>query len=275
MFSLFRQAFQKLLDNDPLRMAGATAFFTSFALPFIIIILSRLMGLVYDVAEVREQLHQTLSGVLGEAAVTQVIDNLRAFRQLALNGWITIIGVLFLFLVSTTLLMVIKASMNQLWNIKVVPGRSIVQSFGVRMQSVLIIIGTAVLVSLSIVAEGMKAYLDHSIHTVLPALGYYFTGVLNYLSSLIFVTLWFAIIFRLLPDARAPWKVAFTGAFITSLLFNLGKYLLRVLLVNGNLNTIYGASASVVLVLLFVFYASLILYYGVAFTRVWATHVGA
>ena len=275
MFSLFRQAFQKLLQNDPLRMAGATAFFTSFALPFILIILSRLLQLVYDVAEVRNQLHKTLASVFGEVAVTQVVDNLRAFRQFALNGWVTIIGILFLFLVSTTLLMVIKASMNQLWNIKMIAGRSVVQGFSVRLQSVLIIVGTAILISLSIVAEGVKAYLDQSIHHVLPSFAAFFTGALNYFFSVLFETLWFGIIFRLLPDARAPWKVAFTGAFLTSLLFNLGKYLLRILLVNSNLNTLYGTSASIVLVLLFVFYSSLILYFGVAFTRVWAKHIGA
>ena len=275
VFTLLTQAYRKLSHNDPLRMAGATAFFTTFALPFILLILSRLLGLFYDVTTVRSQLHQTLSGVFGEAAVRQVVSNLRAFRALAFNGWVTVIGVLFLFLVSTTLLMVIKSSINQLWRIKVVHGKSFAQKFRIRLQSVLIIFGTAVLFFLSILAEGIKALLDQSIHTSLPAFASFFTSAMNYLFSVVFVTLWFAIILRFLPDARVPWRVAFVGAFVTSLLFNAGKYLLRVLLVNSNLGNLYGASASLVLVLLFVFYVSLILYYGVSFTRVWAVHVGA
>jgi membrane protein len=273
--SLLKEAFQKLAHNDPLRMAGATAFFTTFALPFILLILSRFLGLFFDATVVRSQLYQTLSGVFGDPAMQQVVASLRAFRNLALNGWITIIGVLFLFFVSTTLLMVMKASMNQLWRIKVMHSRGVAQNFRIRLQSVLIIIGTAILFFLSILAEGFKALLDQSIQLSLTALGHYFIGALNYLLSVVFVTLWFAIIFRLLPDARAPWSVAFVGAFVTSLLFNAGKYLLRLLLVNSNLNNLYGASASFVLLLLFVFYASLILYYGVAFTRVWAMHVNA
>jgi membrane protein len=205
----------------------------------------------------------------------QVVSVLRAFRQLADSSLITIAGTLFLFLVSTTLLMVIKSSINQLWRIKVVHGRSFLQKLGTRLQSVLIILGTAILFFLSILAEGLKAYLDHTITSVSPVFAHRFMGLLNYGLSVVFVTFWFAIIFRLLPDARAPWKVAFTGAFVTSVLFNLGKYILRVLLVNSNLNSLYGASASVVLLLLFVFYASLILYFGVAFTRVWAEHMHA
>ena len=275
MLSLFRGAFQKLLHNDPLRMAGATAFFTSFALPFILIILSQILGLFYDVTKVRSQLFQTLAGAFGRDAMQQVASVLRAFRQLANNPLITLLGILFLFLVSTTLLMVIKSSINQLWRIKVVHGRSFWQKLGIRLQSVLIILGTAILFFLSILAEGLKAYLDHTITNVLPAFTRQFMGVLNYGLSVVFVTLWFAIIFRLLPDARVPWKVALTGAFVTSVLFNLGKYILRVLLVNSNLNSLYGASASVVLLLLFVFYASLILYFGVAFTRVWADYIQA
>lgn len=272
---LFKRAFLKLLHNDPLRMAGATAFFTSFALPFILIILSQALGLFYDETVVRSQLFQTLAGAFGNDAVRQVVAVLRAFRQLANNVALTVFGILFLFLVSTTLLMIIKSSINQLWRIKVVSGRSFLQGLGIRLQSILIIVGTAFLLCLSILSEGFKAYLDNTITNVLPAFAHYFIGVLNYVLSVIFVTLWFAIIFRLLPDAKAPWKVAFTGAFVTSLLFNLGKYILRVLLVNSNLSTLYGASASVVLLLLFVFYSSLILYFGAAFTRVWAEHIGA
>src|SRR5215217_4333475 len=113
VLSLFKDAFRKLLHNDPLRMAGATAFFTSFALPFILIILSQLLGLFYDVTKVRSQLFQTLADAFGRDAMQQVVSVLRAFRQLASNTLVTIVGVLFLFLVSTTLLMVIKSSINQ------------------------------------------------------------------------------------------------------------------------------------------------------------------
>lgn len=269
---LLKRAMRRLLYNDPLRMAGATAFFTSFALPFILIILSQLLGVVYDETKIRSELFQTLSATLGIATMRQVVEILRAFRQLASNTAVTVAGILFLFLVSTTLLMVIKGSINQLWRIKVVQGRSFFSLLLIRFQSILIILGTAVLFFLSVLSEGFKAYFDDTLTAMLPHLAPYFTGVLNYLFSVGFVTLWFAIIFRILPDARVSWKVALTGALVTSILFNIGKYLLRLLLVGSNLNTLYGTSASIVLLLLFVFYTSLILYFGASFTKVWADH---
>ena len=106
----------------------------------------------------------------------------------------------------------------------------------------------------------------------LDAIATYFAGFLNYILSIVFVTCWFAIIFRLLPDAKAAWRVAFSGALLTGILFTIGRVVLRLLLVNSDLNTLYGASASIVLLLLFVFYSSLILYFGVAFTAVWSEY---
>lgn len=271
-FSLLKRAFEKLVHNDPLRMAGATAFFTSFALPFLLIIISQLLGLFIDQATARQDLYETLGEMLGYATIKQVVDILLAFRSLAINPLVTAFGFLFLLLVSTTLLMVVKGSINQLLRIKLVSGRTFLQKLRTRLRSLLIIIGTGILFFLSVLAEGLKAHLDSTIISVAPAFATYFVSFVNYLFSVVFVTFWFAIIFRVLPDAKVPWKVALVGAFVTSVLFNLGKYLLRVLLVNSDLNTLYGASASIVLLLLFVFYSSLIMYYGVAFTRVWAEH---
>jgi membrane protein len=254
-------------------MAGATAFFTSFALPFILILLSLFLGLIINPLKIRRELFEDLSSVLGRESVTQVVDTLIAFRQLANNIWIAVFGFLFLLMVATTLLMVVKASINQLWRIKAEEGRSFLGKLRTRLQSVLIIVGTGILVIISIVAEAVRAQMGQSISELSPTVAFYVNSALAYFFSLLFVTLWFGIIFRLLPDARPTWKVAFTGAFLTSILFGIGRYILRLLLVNSNIGTLYGASASIVLILLFVFYSSLILYFGAAFTREFADYL--
>ncbi len=270
---LLKRSYTSLVHNDPLRMAGATAFFTSFALPFILILLSLFLGLIINPLKIRRELFEDLSSVLGRESVTQVVDTLIAFRQLANNIWIAVFGFLFLLMVATTLLMVVKASINQLWRIKAEEGRSFLGKLRTRLQSVLIIVGTGILVIISIVAEAVRAQMGQSISELSPTVAFYVNSALAYFFSLLFVTLWFGIIFRLLPDARPTWKVAFTGAFLTSILFGIGRYILRLLLVNSNIGTLYGASASIVLILLFVFYSSLILYFGAAFTREFADYL--
>ncbi|HET7896142.1 MAG TPA: YhjD/YihY/BrkB family envelope integrity protein, partial [Flavisolibacter sp.] len=103
-----------------------------------------------------------------------------------------------------------------------------------------------------------------------PFLSFYFRGALHYLFSTVFNIIWFAIMFRYLADVRPNWKTVFAGAVFTGILFTIGRIILHALLIGSNINTLYGASASVVLLLLFVFYSSLILYYGASFTVAWA-----
>jgi membrane protein len=99
----------------------------------------------------------------------------------------------------------------------------------------------------------------------------YVYGILNHIVSLVVVTAWFFILFRFLPDGRPHWTLAFTGAFVTGALFTIGKYFLHWVLTN-EIQELYGGSGAMVLILLFVFYSSLILYFGAAFTRAWAIH---
>jgi membrane protein len=123
-----------------------------------------------------------------------------------------------------------------------------------------------------VLAEGTQALIGKYIFAISPLLSVYFNSILNYIFSIIIVTLWFAMVFRYLPDGRPEWRIAFAGAFLTSILFTIGKIVLHWLLTYSNINTLYGTSASIVLLLLFVFYASLILYYGAAFTKVWGMY---
>ncbi len=267
--SLFRNAFSELMLNDPLRMAGATAFFTTFALPPILVILIQILKLFVGPRSIRGQLFRTLSEMLGPEAVRQVVDVLTAFRRIADNWYITIGGFIFLLFVATTLFAVIKNSINQVWKIRPVKKRGVIRKLRSRMQAVIVIIIAGILFMLGLMAEAMQAFIGRYIFEFSPLISVYFNSVVSYLFSITIVTLWFAMLFRYLPDGRPEWSVALVGALVTSVLFTFGKLILHWLLTYSNINTLYGTSASIVLLLLFVFYSSLILYYGAAFTKIW------
>ncbi len=262
----------ELLKNDPLRMAGATAFFTTFALPPILVIIIQSLKFILDPTQVRSQLFHSLENIIGPEAVDQLVDILMALRKLADSWWIIIGGFIFLLFVATTLFKIIKSSINQVWKIRPVQRIGFVKTMRSRLQSVAVILIAGLLFVIGILAEGLQAFIGKYIFEVSPLLSFYFNSTLNYLISIISVTLWFAVVFRFLPDGRPGWSVAFAGAFLTAILFNIGKIVLRWLLTYSNINTLYGTSASIVLLLLFVFYSALILYYGAAFTKIWAIH---
>jgi membrane protein len=269
---VFREALKELLKNDPLRLAGATAFFTTFALPPILVILIQVFKLIIGPRTIRAELFESLSKIVGPEAVEQIVDVLRSMRRIADSWLIAVSGFIFLLFVATTLFKVIKNSLNQVWKIRPRHKHGIFKKLRTRIQSVLIILVAGILFMIGIMAEALEAIVGRYIFEIAPILSVYFNTALNYIVSLFIVTVWFSVMFRYLPDGRPVWRIALTGGLLTAFLFTIGKLLLRVLLSYSNINTVYGTSASIVLLLLFVFYSALILYFGAAFTKMWAIY---
>ena len=274
VFTLLRQALKELNKNDPLRMAGATAFFTTFALPPILVILIQGLGLIFDRGAIREEIFSSLTGIWGMESTQQVGEVLSSFRMIARSGWAIALGGVFLLFVASTLFLIIKNSFNQIWKIKVMHHRGLAPKLGDRLRSILVIFMAGVLFVVGLLGETAQAFLGSYIRDYSPAFAFYFHNTVNYIISIAIVTMWFAVLYRYLPDGRPTWGVALVGGFVTSMLFNIGKVLLRTLLQQSNINNLYGASGSIVLILLFVFYSALILYYGTAFTKVWGIYRG-
>ncbi|WP_120516301.1 YihY/virulence factor BrkB family protein [Chitinophaga barathri] len=266
----FKDAFTELQANDPLRMAGATAFFTTFALPAILVILLQALRLLFEPRVISRQLFDQLIEIIGPEVTHEVIETLKAFRGIAQNWLIAISGFVFLLFVATTLLKVMTSSVNQLWRIRPIAAGNFRHIMLSRLRGVALILCTGVLFVLGIVADSAQGFIGKYVTLYAPGIEMYYNGVLRYGISVVTVTLWFALVFFLLPDGRPRWKILFTGALVTSILFNIGKLILRWLLTYSNINSIYGTSASIVLLLLFVFYVALIFYYGASFANVWA-----
>ncbi|HVG11534.1 MAG TPA: YihY/virulence factor BrkB family protein [Flavisolibacter sp.] len=271
-FSLLKAAFRELSKNDPLRMAGATAFFTIFALPPILIIILQSLGLFFSEERIQGPLFRNLETIIGKQSVDQVVTVLQAFKNMAQNWPITIGGFIFLLFVATTLFKVVRSSLNQVWKIKVVQKKNILRGLGDRLQALAVILIAGILFIIGLMTEALQGILGQYLVEWTPRFAHYFNSGLNHIISILMVTAWFAILFRYLPDGKPTWAVSLTGAFLTSLLFTVGKVVIRWLLTYSNINTVYGTSGSVILLLLFVFYSSLILYYGAAFTKVWGLH---
>ena len=143
--SVIKNAFKLFVKNDPLRMSGATAFFTMFALPPILIILVQLFSLVVDERTIRQGVFASLTEVLGEEAVEQVVSVIIAVNKLAHNWPATIAGFVFLMFVATTLFKVVRSSISQIWNIPVQRHKKLLRSLQSRIKSLVVIVFTGLL----------------------------------------------------------------------------------------------------------------------------------
>jgi membrane protein len=265
-------SFSLLRKNDPLRLAGATAFFTTFALPPIVFILARLFGFFAGPGIVGKGLIQKLGNNLGDEGAQQVRQVIRSIRGFGDNPLLIVPGFLFLLFVATTLFIVIKNSLEQIWGIDAAK-HGLLISLGTRLKSFAVILLVGLLFFADLFFKTVETMGSNYVKEIFGG-SVYFEIVFSELTGVLIVSVWFAILFRYLAAASPCWKASFIGGLLTGVLFSAGRIILRALLVKGNVGVLYGASGSLVLVLLFVFYTSFIIYYGACFIKVYSDRKG-
>ncbi len=274
IFPVLRKSYRTFTVSDPLRMAAATAFFTTFALPPILIIIIQALGLFFK-GNINRKVFSRLADTIGRSSTEQVVDTLRAFKHLAGDWYLTLGVVVLLAFVATNLFKIIQDSVNEIWNLRYeAKQRTFLRKMKTRWHGLFLILLTAFLFSLAILLEGTQSYLGDRLQQLVPAVASYLSGFFNQLIVVVLVSAWFSLLFRVLPDGQPSWPVVAAGGLFTGILFSIGKLVLRVLLIQSNVNSLFGASAAFVLLLLFVFYTSLILYFGAAFTLVIGEAIG-
>ena len=275
--ALLRRAARELGAHDPLRLGAATAFFTTFALPPIILILVQALGTLYASSVARAMLLAKLSALLGPTGaglVEQILTNvgsLSAGRTRLLN----ILGFGFLLFIATTLFVVIQNSLNQLWRVR--PARTtgrLRELARQRLRSARELLATGALAVTAFGLDAGLALLSSYTADFDATVGFYVFRGLNVALSWGLLAVWCGVTFRTLPSVRVPWPAVWRGALLTATLIEIGERVLGALLVPRNLGPVYGSASGVVLVLLFVFYSAIIFYFGAAFTTVWAHHHG-
>ncbi|HEU4858358.1 MAG TPA: YihY/virulence factor BrkB family protein [Chitinophagaceae bacterium] len=270
LLTSLRHSFALLGKNDPMRMAGATAFFTTFALPPIVFILSQLFGLFIGRGNMGRGLIKNISNTLGEEGADQVRQVVRSISGFSDSWYVIVFGFLFLVFVATTLFSEIKNSLNQLWQISVKENPGLLFVLRARARSFAVILLTGILFFADLFMESVKAIAGNYIDEIWHWGSWYFKSVLSQIAGVIIVAAWFIFLFRFLADGKPTWKASVVGGLVTGILFIAGKLLLRFLLVGSNIGSLYGTAGSFVLVLLFVFYSSFILYYGASFIAVYS-----
>ena len=267
-------ALKMLRDNNPLRMAGATAFFTTFALPPIVFILAQLFGLFTGSKNVGRGLIENIGNNLGKEGAELVRGVILSILNFSTKWYVIVPGFLFLVFVATTLFLVIKNSLHDIWHVEIKGHPGFRFNIMTRLRSFAIILLVGLLFFANLFFKSIQGFAGAYLQDIFGGGSMVFKIVFSEITSIVIVSAWFIMLFRFLADARPRWKTAIIGGLLTGILFTAGRFLLRALLIDGNVGQLYGASGSMVLVLLFVFYTSFIMYYGACFVAVYGAHKG-
>lgn len=265
--SILAAASRNWLASQAFIYAAALAFFTVFSIAPILVVIVTLVGLVIGESAIQGELFEQLEGTLGpEAAgvVQTAVINLQVDQS---GIWPALIGFVATIVGATTVFAQMQLSLNQIWEVAPRPSRSSMWVFVKRRVlslTIILAIGFTLLVSLilSVALRSVMAFAEEW----LPVPGWAMVSMEMFLSLLV-VTLLFAAMFKILPDVLLSWRDVLLGAFITAVLFTVGRSLISIYLVYTATASAYGAAGSLALLLLWVNYSSMILLFGAAFTR--------
>jgi len=274
VFSLLKNTTTAFSNDNAFKLSASLSYYTIFALGPLLIIVISLSAIFYGKEVVEGRLQEQLSHLLGSDAALQIQNILRNAQQTHATTLGAIIGFIVLFIGATGVFTEIQGSINFIWSVRAKPKKSWLKYLLNRLISFSLIIGLGFVLLVSLIINALLTLLSETLTRKFP---HFPVGLFNLANSIIILTVitcLFTVIYKVLPDAIIAWKDAWIGSIFTAALFLLGKFLIGYYLGKSNLGVTYGTAASVVIILAWVYYSSLILYFGAEFTKVYALHSG-
>ncbi|MGB8711574.1 MAG: YihY/virulence factor BrkB family protein [Onishia taeanensis] len=266
-WDVVRHAVKLWLERNAFSYAGSLAFYTLFSLAPTIIIAVMVIGLVLGEEAAQGQIVSQLQGTMGLGAA-EAIQNAVAQSRIQESGLLpSMLGFGALLIGATTVFAQMQFSLNTIWGVMPHPsGNSMLQFIKSRVLSLAVVLSIGFLLLVSLILGVVVRAVLHAANDLWPGIGF-MVGGLEFLISLAMIALLFATIFKVLPDVMLRWKDVMVGACVTAVLFSIGRYGIAIYLTYTATASTYGAAGSVVLILLWVYYSSLILLFGAAFTK--------
>jgi len=276
-WSVTRKSFSDFIDNKVFKLSAALAYYTIFSLPAMLIIIIAVSDIFYRREAIEGSLYGQISSFVGHDAALQIQETIRAAAFSKDSYWVTIFGIITLVIGATSVFSEIQDSINHIWKLKAKPRKrwGILKMLFNRLLSFSIVVSLGFLLLVSLIVNSLMDLLINHLTNTFPQVTVYLAYTFNLLFTFLITSFLFAIIFKVLPDARIKWKHIRIGAFTTAILFMIGKFLIGFYLGQSKLSSSYGAAGSVILILVWVYYSAMILYFGAVFTHVYVVHTGS
>lgn len=269
-FDLIKRTFQEWSEDGASQLAAALAYFTTFSLAPLLVIAIAVAGLLWDPAQVEAQVMGQVRGLVGPEGA-EFVALLVAGAQDTGGGLLaTILGLAGIFLGAIGAFNQLQKSLNQIWEVPEPPPRSLLAGVKElvidRVTSLTMVLGIGFLLLVSLLLSAGTSALGQYIGSR-ALMSEMVLQSLDFVLSLAVVSVLFAMIYKFLPDVHIAWEDVWLGAFVTALLFTVGKLLIGIYIGNTSLGSSFGAAGSMVILLVWVYYSAQILFLGAEFTQ--------
>ncbi|MFW5973112.1 MAG: YihY/virulence factor BrkB family protein [Bacteroidota bacterium] len=274
-FVLLQGTIKEFGEDKASRLSAALAYYAVFSLAPLLLVVIAVVGFFWGAEEqaVQARMMDELSGLIGTEGASVIRTMLESAADPGTGIIATIAGIGGLLWGSTRLFAQLQGALNDIWNVAPNPERGIMGFVSTRILSFGMVLVIGLLMLMALVVSALLSALRDQAAEYFPASATVLE-IANYGIALALITLLFAAIYRYLPDVEIAWRDVWVGALITAILFSLGKYGISVYIGSTSTAGTYGAAGSFVVLLLWVYFSSLIFFFGAEFTQVFARHYG-
>jgi membrane protein len=263
---ILKSAGEGFIGHKVPKLSASLCFYTLFSLGPMLLIIIFISGLFWGQQAIEGTIHREIEGLIGSKAANQIQEILKN-TTISENNFMAVIGIVTLIFAATTGFYEIHDSINTIWNLKVKEGRAWKRMFKTRVLSFIIITGLGILMLFFLIINGILEKFMGSLREMFPGVAVVAVYIVNVVVMLIIVSLLFAVIFKLLPDAYIKWKYVMTGSIFTAILFMMGKYGFTFYLNQTDMGSVYGPDSSLVVLILWIYYSDTVLFFGAEFTK--------
>ncbi len=271
---LLYRSFNAFLDDNALKMSASLAYYTTFAIAPLLLIIVSLAGIIYGQEAAQGKIFAELNKFVGADAANQIQETIKNISQSQESTFAIIIGFVTLFIGTTGVFIEIQDSINHIWRVRAKPKKGWLKLITNRVLSFSMVIGLGFLLIVSLLINGVVLALSAKLQVYFPDITILFVNIFNLVLTFIVISALFGIIFKYLPDVLIEWKDVKMGAFFTAILFMLGKFLIGLYIEQVGPGSAYGAAGSLIVILIWVYYTAAILFFGAEFTQVYADCYG-
>lgn len=272
-WQLLKDAVKGFRWHKAIKLSASLSFYTILTLGPMMIVIFFISNLFWGQQAVEGRIYDQISGEIGHAAALKIQDIIKNSSK-SNNNFIPFVGIAALIFAATTVFTEMQDSMNSIWNIKVKTGKAWKQKLKNRLISFLIIAGIGLLLLISLIISGVLERFMSTLKQMFPQIGFILVYIINLLFTFIVVAFFFAFIFKVLPDVYMRWKDVVSGALFTAVLFMTGKFAISFFINKSNMSGTYGSAGSLLILLLWIFYSSIVLYFGAEFTKAYIIKYG-
>lgn len=268
--TVLKTATKEWWKRDPFKESAIIAYYAIFSLPGLLVVIVTVAGYFFGQEAVNGQIAGQISSIMGDETAHQIEEIIAYGSESKKSIWATIIGIITILIGATGVFVQFQKSLNTIWEVKVESKSGILYMLSSRLYSFGLILAIAFVLIVSLVISSVLMVFGAWVTKHFSESFLIIIQLMNYIVSLGILAALFALMFKIFPDAKIKWRYVWIGALLTAILFEIGKFALGLYFGKANPGSGYGAAGSLILIMLWVSYSTMIVFYGAEFTHIYS-----